>query len=138
MAKGVKELEKKLLAMPKRVEIAARKAMEKGAQEMVDMAKRLVPVDQGDLRESIAWTWGEAPKGSVVLAESEPDARGLKITVYATDYKARWIEFGTIKMRAQPFFFPSYRTLRKRIQSRIKREVKKAVRFVGPVTQSEA
>ncbi|MBD9569037.1 HK97-gp10 family putative phage morphogenesis protein [Ensifer sp. ENS08] len=138
MAKGVKELEKKLLAMPKRVEIAARKAMEKGADELVQMMRRLVPVDQGDLRESIAWTWGEAPKESVVLAESEPDARGLKITVYATDYKARWIEFGTIKMRAQPFFFPSYRTLRKRIQSRIKREVKKAIRFVGPVTQSEA
>lgn len=138
MAKGVKELEKKLMAMPNRVEIAARKAMEKGADELVAMMKRLVPVDQGDLRESIAWTWGEAPKGSVVLAESEPDARGLKITVYATDYKARWIEFGTVKMRAQPFFFPSYRTLRKRIQSRIKREVKKAIRFVGPVTQSEA
>ncbi len=149
MAKGVKELEKKLLAMPKRVEIAARKAMEKGADELVAMMRRLVPVDQGDLRESIAWTWGEAPKGSVVLAESGPDARGLKITVYATDYKARWIEFGTADRNtsgtgkpnnfvAQPFFFPSYRTLRKRIQSRIKREVKKAIRFVGPVTQSEA
>lgn len=138
MAKGVKELEKKLLAMPKRVEIAARKAMEKGAQEMVDMAKRLAPVDQGDLRDSIGWTWGEAPKGSVVLAESEPDARGLKITVYATDYKSRWLEFGTVKMRAQPYFFPSYRTLRKRIKSRIVREQKKAIKFVGPVTQSEA
>lgn len=149
MAKGVKELEKKLMAMPKRVEIAARKAMEKGADELVAMMKRLVPVDQGDLRDSIGWTWGEAPKGSVVLAESEPDARGLKITVYATDYKARWIEFGTAdrnasgtgkpnKFVAQPFFFPSYRSLRKRIQSRIKREVNKAIRFVGPATKSEA
>lgn len=159
MAKGVKELEKKLLAMPKRVEIAARKAMEKGADELVAMMRRLVPVDQGDLRDSIGWTWGEAPKGSAVLAESEPDARGLKITVYATDYKARWIEFGTAPHnvaegggnksfsgvanahpggRAQPFFFPSYRSLRKRIQSRIKREMKKAIKFVGPVTQSEA
>ncbi|ABF71263.1 p011 [Rhizobium phage 16-3] len=138
MVKGVRELNKAVAAMPKRVENAARKAMEKGASELVEMMRRLVPVDQGDLRNSIAWKWGNAPKGAVVLAESQEDSRGLKITVYATDYKARWIEFGTVKMGAQPFFFPSYRSLRKRIQSRIKREMKKAIRFVGPVTQGEA
>ena len=124
--------------MPKRVENATRKAMEKGAQEMVDMAKRLVPVESGSLRDSINWTWGEAPKGATVLAESTPTERGLKITVYATDFKARWLEFGTVKMRAQPYFFPSWRTLRKRIKSRIVREQRKAIKFVGPVTQGEA
>lgn len=138
MVKGVRELEKKLAAMPKRVEIASRKAMEKGAEELVAMMKRLVPVDQGDLRNSIGWTWGNAPKGSTVLAESAPTERGLKITVFATDFKARWLEFGTVKMRAQPYFFPSWRALRKRIKSRILREQRKAIRFVGPVTQSEA
>lgn len=138
MVKGVAELNKAVAAMPKRVENAARKAMEKGADELVAMMKRLVPVDSGDLRNSIAWKWGEAPKGATVLAESTPTERGLKITVYATDFKARWLEFGTVKMRAQPYFFPSWRTLRKRIKSRIVREQKKAVKFVGPVTQSEA
>lgn len=138
MVKGVAELNKAIAAMPKKVELAARKAMEKGADELVAMMKRLVPVDQGDLRDSIAWKWGNAPKGAVVLAESQSDSRGLKITVYATDYKARWIEFGTIKMRAQPFFFPSYRALRKRIKARIKREMKKSIKFVGPPTQGEA
>ncbi|MEY9198677.1 HK97 gp10 family phage protein [Sinorhizobium fredii] len=138
MVKGVRELNKAVAAMPKRVELAARKAMEKGADELVEMMKRLVPVDQGDLRASIAWKWGNAPKGATVLAQSEPDARGLKITVYATDHKSRWIEFGTVNMRAQPFFFPSWRSLRKRIQSRIKRDMRKAIRFVGPVTESEA
>ena len=138
LVKGVSELNKALAAMPKRVENATRKAMEKGAQEMVDMAKRLVPVESGSLRDSINWTWGEAPKGATVLAESTPTERGLKITVYATDFKARWLEFGTVKMRAQPYFFPSWRTLRKRIKSRIVREQRKAIKFVGPVTQGEA
>lgn len=138
MVKGVRELNKALAAMPRKVEIATRKAMEKGADELVAMMQRLVPVDQGDLRASIGWTWGEAPKGATVLAESAPDERGLKITVYATDFKAHWLEFGTVKMRAQPYFFPSWRTLRKRIKSRIVREQKKAIKFVGPVTQSEA
>lgn len=138
MVKGVKELEKKLTAIPKRVENAARKAMEKGADELVAMMKRLVPVDTGDLRNSIAWKWGNAPKGAVVLAESEPTERGLKITVYATDYKARWIEFGVQGRMGANFFFGSYRTLRKRIKSRITRDMRKAIRFTGPPTQSEA
>ncbi|PDT79958.1 HK97-gp10 family putative phage morphogenesis protein [Sinorhizobium sp. BJ1] len=138
MVKGVSELNKALASMPKRVENASKKAMAKGADELVSMMKRLVPVDQGDLRNSIAWKWGEAPKGAVVLAQSEPTERGLKITVYATDYKARWLEFGTVKMRAQPYFFTSYRSLKKRIQSRIKRDMKKAIRFVGPPVRGDA
>ncbi|MDK1489376.1 HK97 gp10 family phage protein [Sinorhizobium sp. 7-81] len=138
MVHGIAALEKKLAAMPKRVEHATRKAMEKGAEELCQMMRRLVPVDSGDLKASISWTWGEAPKGALVLAESEPTERGLKITVYTTDWKARWVEFGTVKMSAQPFFFPSWRSLRKRIKSRIVREQRKAIRFVGPVTQSEA
>ncbi|BCH32636.1 hypothetical protein MesoLjLc_45660 [Mesorhizobium sp. L-8-10] len=129
MVKGLAQLQRKLtVTIPAKVEAATRAAMEKGADELVAMMKRLVPVDQGDLRDSIAWTWGEAPKGAVVLAESKAESRGLKITVYATDFKARWIEFGTVKMAAQPFFFPSYRAMRKRIKSRITRTMKKAIR----------
>lgn len=127
MVQGVAELNRKLAAIPAKVEAKTRLAMEKGAEELVAMMKRLVPVDQGDLRDSIQWKWGEAPKGAFKIADSTPDSRGLKISVFATDFKARWIEFGTLKMRAQPFFFPSYRALRKRIKSRITREMKKAI-----------
>lgn len=159
MVKGIQQLQSKLAAIPPRVERLARAAMEKGADELVSMMKRLVPVDSGDLRDSIGWTWGEAPKGSFAIAQSEPDSRGLKITVYAGNakaYYAAWVEFGTAPhnvaqgggnksfsggsvghpgARAEPFFFPSYRALRKRIQSRIKREMKKGIRFIGPDPQ---
>lgn len=129
MVQGLDKLNRKLkVTIPAKVEAATRKAMEKGAQELVDMMKRFAPVDSGDLRDSIAWRWGEAPKGAVVLAQSKSDSRGLRISVYATDFKARWLEFGTVKMRAHPFFFPSYRSLRKRIKSRITREMRKAIR----------
>jgi HK97 gp10 family phage protein len=164
MVQGISDLKKAVAALPKRVEAAARPAMEVGAEELVKMMKRLVPVDTGQLRDSIGWTWGDAPEGATLLAETDPDSRGLKITVYATDYAARWVEFGTAPhnvargggtvkgkkqlsaggghghpgTRAHPFFFPSYRALKKRIQSRIKREMKKAIKFVGPVTQGEA
>jgi HK97 gp10 family phage protein len=127
MVKGIAQFNRKLTTViPAKVEAVTRKAMETGADELVAMMKRLVPVDHGDLRDSIAWKWGNAPKGATVLAESK-ESRGLKITIYATDFKARWIEFGTIKMSAKPYFFPSYRALRKRIKSRITREMKKAI-----------
>lgn len=131
MVQGIGPMNRMFAALPVKVEAAARAAMEKGAEELVAMMKRLVPVDSGALRDSINWTWGDAPKGAVVLAESRAKSRGLKLTVYATDFKARWIEFGTAKMRARPFFFPSYRSMRKRIKSRVTREMKKAIK-AGP------
>ncbi|MBA4797022.1 MAG: HK97 gp10 family phage protein [Rhizobiales bacterium] len=156
MVKGAKELRSKLLAIPPRVRRLTRAAMEKGAEELVQMMKRLVPVSSGDLRDSIGWTWGEAPDGAIVIAQTEPDDEGLRITVYAGNreaFYARFVEFGTAPHnisqgggnasfsgitvdhpggRAQPFFFPAYRALRKRILSRIKREMKKGIRFIGP------
>jgi HK97 gp10 family phage protein len=159
MVQGLADLNKKVAEIPKRIEKAARVAMEKGAQELVDMMKRLVPVDTGQLRDSIGWTWGDAPAGAALIAQSSPDPRGLKITVYAKDYAAAWVEFGTAPhnvalgggnksfkgsanmhpgSRAQPFFFPSYRALRKRIQSRIKRDTRKAMRFQGPPIAEDA
>jgi hypothetical protein len=46
----------------------------------------------------------------------------------AKAFYARWVEFGTQKMQARPFFFPAYRALKKRVKSRINREMKKAIR----------
>jgi HK97 gp10 family phage protein len=58
----------------------------------------------------------------------------LTATIYVGDdeaYYARWIEFGTQKMAAQPFFFVAYRALRKRSKSRIKRSQRKAAKKVA-------
>lgn len=136
MVKGVSQLRQRLtVTLPRRVEDAARKAMEKGAEELVAMMKRLAPVDSGDLQMSISWTWGNAPDGAAVIAQSGPDSRGMKITIYAGSkeaFYARWQEFGTTEMPANPFFFPSWRAMRKRIRARITREMKKAVQAEFP------
>jgi HK97 gp10 family phage protein len=158
MVQGIGDLNKKIAQLPRRIETAARRAMETGADELVEMMKRLVPKDSGDLRDSIGWTWGNAPAGAKVIAQSDPNERGLRITVYAGSkkaYYAAWVEFGTAPHnvatgggnksfkgvanahpggRAQPFFFPSYRSLRKRIQARIKRQTRAAMKFQGPST----
>ncbi len=137
---GLELLRRKIRTLPKAMRDEIRKSMEQGADEIVAMAQRLVPVDSGALRDSIGWTWGDPPKGSVVLAKSTPE-RGEAITIYAGSrdkglgdrdaFYVRWVEFGTVKMQAQAFFYPSYRALRKRVRSRTTRVVGKAIRKVA-------
>lgn len=146
MVEGIAQLTKKLTKdVPARVHAAARAAMEQGADETVAMMKRLVPVKEGDLRDSIGWTWGEAPAGAMILGTVQ--GRGYKtmrITIYAGNEKtivtnergvqfqnARLQEFGTQAMEANPFFFTTWRTMKKRVRSRISRNVRKAIKAEG-------
>lgn len=129
---GLDKLKAKFAALPQAAQDQIRKAMEEGAAEMVRLAKGLAPVDQGELRESIGWVWGAAPKGS--LAFSTGGSGQDKIAIFAGNdsaYYARWVEFGTINQPAQPYFFPAYRTLKKSMRSRTNRAIVKAVKSVA-------
>lgn len=90
-----------------------RPAIDQSADELIAFQKRLAPKDEGALEESI---------------RKRDGAHELSVEVFTDDFKARWQEFGTVNMSAQPFFFPPYRSLRRRIKSRISRAVRKAVR----------
>lgn len=120
---GVTQMKAKLAKMPAVVESKVRDAMEKGADEIVAMMKRLVPVDDGDLRDSIGWTWGALPAGAKVVAKTRAAGpNDLRLVIYAGSNKAfyaRMQEFGTQNMPANPFFFPSYRALRDRTKRRV-------------------
>lgn len=134
------DLEKRI---PARIREANIRALEKGANELVAMIKRLVPKDELKLMNSVGWTWGDAPEGSITIASVGGRQFGtLRITVFMGDattivYNSRGIafqnallqEFGTKNMPANPSFYPSYRALRKRIRSRVRRESRKAIRF---------
>lgn len=129
---NVDRLNRKLAALPAAVKVEIRPALEKSADEIAALARRLVPVDSGDLRDSIGWTWGTAPRGAISLGTVK--AGDLTITVYAGNseaFYARWVEFGTVKTSAQPFFYPAYRAMRKRAKSRIKRAGTKAAKKVA-------
>lgn len=106
--------------------------MEQNADELVQAARQLVPVDEGKLRDSIGWTWGDAPAGSISIGSVANNATGtMRITVYAGDsetFYARFIEFGTEKSAANPFFFPAYRALRRRMRGRLTRQINKAIK----------
>jgi HK97 gp10 family phage protein len=149
-------LKKKLSKLPTAVADAARAAMEQGAQEIVDAMKRQVPVDQGDLRDSINWCWGAPPRGSsgILVLGGGKKPTGVsdsRITIFAGDakaYYARWVEFGTHPhvqggqfagtespgTRAQPFFYPTWRAFKKKQRSKISRSVNAAIKKLAKGT----
>ncbi|TIN10387.1 HK97-gp10 family putative phage morphogenesis protein [Mesorhizobium sp.] len=120
---GVAQMKAKLASIPAAVQKRARDAMEKGADEIVNMMKRLVPVDKGDLRDSIGWTWGDAPAGSVTIGTVRGRSYNtMRLVIYAGNdraFYARMQEFGIQKQAANPYFFVSYRANKARVKRRI-------------------
>ncbi len=155
MADDLASFRRKMQAIARSAEKVLPKAMETSAEEICNLARVACPVDDGDLRASIGWTWGDAPAGSVSIG-TVGDGAAMRITIYAGDEKAfyaRWVEFGTAPhavgkgsdtsvkgarrqqtgamhpgSTAQPFFFPAYRLGRKRALNRIRRAIAKAVK----------
>lgn len=116
---GLARLRAKLAALPVVAKEHMQAALHQSADELVAMQQRLVPVDEGDTRDSI---------------EKIDGKHELQVIVQAGGKKAphaRWLEFGTTKMRARPYFYPAYRALRKRIRGRASRASKKAAEKVA-------
>lgn len=96
-------LRKKLLALAPAIRAEIKPALEKGAQEIVDLAVHLAPVGATRaLRNSIDWSYGNPPPGSVLHNGRKSTLDNVKndllISVYAGNdraYYARWVEFGT-------------------------------------------
>lgn len=145
---GLSKLQRKLQRMPEVAKARIKEAMEQGANEIVDMMKSFVPVDSGDLRDSIGWTWGKAPKGAMTVGTVKSTTGNLVLTIYAGGgdaWYARLVEFGTRAHEnggqfpgtqhpgtsKQPFFYTSFRALRKRTKSRITRAMNKAAKEVA-------
>ena len=142
MAELSPRLRARLAKIPDIAREAAASAMEECAAEIVAEMKMLVPVDSGDLRDSIGWTWGDIPAGSFMIDEIRSGKNAgqqyatLRIKIYAGSreaFYARFIEFGTkTGVRAQPFFFAAYKKwggkskFRARIRAAIRKRIKEA------------
>lgn len=87
----------------------------KMAQKVFQESQTLVPVDKGDLKAS----------GKVV-----EQGEGATV-VYDSDHSA-YVEFGTIKMKAQPYLRPAYENnineLTRIGAEEIQREIREAIR----------
>ena len=152
MVENVAAFERKFLHLvPQIVEEKIRAAMEAAAKNLVSDLKKRVPVYagpettrsdgsaiiKGALRDSIGWTWGNAPKGSIILGSAKTaEGRGLKITIYAGGgdaFYARWVEHGTVNWSGSPFFFGTYRDHKRRIKGGITRALRAAIREANSI-----
>lgn len=114
------------------VQAAIEPALEKCGQELVtEMKIEAEPSrDTGALINSITMTpAGQAtplysqPGGSRVVPEGS-----VFVTAGNTDVRyAHFVEYGTSKMDAEPFFWPSYRALKAKMAAQIKDALRKAV-----------
>lgn len=128
---GLKELRQQLLRkLPDAVKAEVQTALDKSGEEMVQMARALAPVDDGDLRDSIKST-SAGNLTPLYGGGGQTKVDELQVRVTAGSGKVRYsalVEHGTKKMPAQPFFWPSYRSLRKRFRGRITRALNKALK----------
>lgn len=128
---GIGRLKKRLANIPKNVKEAVQPNLMKQGEMIASTMRSFVPVDSGDLRDSIAVTPPDSstppystPGGSFIVPETS-----VAVTAGGEDARhAHLVEYGTVKMNAQPFFWPAVRLTRKRAQRNIKSAVSRAVK----------
>jgi HK97 gp10 family phage protein len=128
---GLSRVQQRLRAIPIAVREAMQKPLKQSGDELAAMMKSLAPEDTGALKDSIEVTTAgnstppySQPGGETVVAEN-----AVMVTVGGEDVRyPHLVEYGTGKTHAQPFFWPSYHLLRRKIAKRLKRAASKAAR----------
>ena len=125
MPEGIEKLRRRLVdEIPKAVRAEMERAMLESADLIVAGARLRVPVDEGDVRDSIHRTGVRVGKFgglyvAIVAGDESTEHDGYQV--------ARLLEFGTQKMPAQPFLLPAYRANRRRARARMRRAVRDAI-----------
>lgn len=112
---------------------AGKTASAQGGETMVQQAKFLVPVDQGELARSIrseptdSVSTGNGSRPFVgVLVKAGDETTIVQNSTGGRFQNARIQEFGTKTRAANPYFFPAWRANKRRIRASITRAIRKA------------
>lgn len=154
---GIGRLKRRLAAIPENVKEAVQPALLKQAEQMATTMRQLVPVDHGELKESITVTPAgqrtpaySQPGGSMTVPENaaaitvgNEDVRYGHLVEYGTNPHDVSKGAGTFRGRvrralgggtqhpgspAQPYFWPSVRLHNKKSKQAIKRAINRAVK----------
>ncbi len=131
MSAQTDRLSRRLNAIPKAVKTAVAPALIRAGVDLSVTMRTLAPEDTGDLKKSIHVTApGQAtppysqPGGSTIAKENQ-----VLVTAGNSDVRyAHLVEHGTADAPAQPFFWISYRLRKKKLASRIKSAIRRAVK----------
>lgn len=113
--KAAERLARKAREFPKAMQRQLRVAMPKAGQTWQTQARILAPERDGNLKDAIDY---EVTHGGLQLVMFV-DAERLPVPG-----NARWQEFGTAKMPANPYFFAAWRTKKRAVRVRIRRALK--------------
>jgi HK97 gp10 family phage protein len=123
MVQGIDALKRRLVdEIPKDVRAALEAAMIESATMIVAGARLRVPVETGELRDTVRHGGVKVGKRGglyVPITAGERTRNG-----YNT---ARIVEFGTIDTPAQPFLLPAYRVNRRRAVARMRKATRDAI-----------
>ncbi|WP_415402888.1 HK97-gp10 family putative phage morphogenesis protein [Tateyamaria sp. SN3-11] len=130
-------LQKQLKAIPPEIVEQLEPALIKGAEEVADTMRLLVPVKEGDLKASITVTppGQTTPAYAVGGGKRTAQTNQALVTIGNEDVRTgHMVEFGTVKSAAQPFMRPAERLAKPKALRRISRAIGKAIRNVvgGP------
>ena len=127
-------LQKQLKNIPKEIVEQLEPALIKGADEVANTMRLLVPEDEGDLKASIAVTPPNRTTPAYAEGGGKRTAQANQALVTVGNEQVRHghlQEFGTVKMEAQPFMRPAFRLKKAKVMARISRAVAKAVKNAG-------
>lgn len=111
---GLKELQAKLAELADATNIK-NDALTESGEHLRARIQENVPVKTGDLKASIAI--GEIVEDKVQIGPSQQ----------GPSYRAHFIEFGTSKMRAQPFIRPTFEREKKAIEKIMAEQIRKGL-----------
>lgn len=129
MVQGIDQLQRRLVdIIPKAVRANLEAAMLESANVIVSGARLRVPVETGEVRDSIRQHGVKEGKGGNLYVAITAGDKDTESKSGGTTYQvARLLEFGTMKMPAQPFLLPAYRANRRKAQQKMRRAVRDAV-----------
>jgi HK97 gp10 family phage protein len=136
-----------LTKLPKEQRKQLRTAILTGADDIASMQRRLAPFRSGRLRDSIVVTPGDRdiPRYATLKSRRTVKDPELAAIISAGNSKVRYahlVEFGTAPHENEgkfsgtlnpgtpprPFFYPGFRAQKKRVQNKINRAARKAIR----------
>lgn len=129
---SVEAYKRRCAAIPPAVRRASFAALASGAQKMGNGMKAAVPRDKGSLANSLTLDLDEPALRATIRAGGEATTVPVRNGATAKYDYALAQEFGTEKMAANPFFWPTYRLFRKSLRASVKRAMRKAIKAHFP------
>lgn len=129
----VQRLMRRLEGIPDAIKQDMQPAIITSGEELAGVQRRLAESsrDTGALIDSIEVTMPGATTPPYSQPGGSRTAHELEAIVTVGDHVVRYphlVEYGTVHAPAQPFFWPAARSLQKRINNRLNRAARKAIR----------